>query len=179
MFFPLLQAYVQREFEVVLTLAFAAALWCLIENRRSRAALLLAYAAWFKYIPLMSAGYLFVRRWWRPLAVFAVVSAAILAASHVLFDLSRFFNNNVPGHAAQVFQLWTFEFRYDATGHRYGLGFCEGWTDNESTLPTFDMDCAHLPPPTPGSIHPGPTTRSVSWSPACTCGPISPSSGAC
>lgn len=134
LFFPLLQAYVQREFEVVLTLAFAAALWCLIENRCSRAALLLAYAAWFKYIPLMSAGYLFVRRWWRPLAVFAVVSAAILAASHVLFDLSRFFNNNVPGHAAQVFQLWTFEFRYDATGHRYGLGFCEGWTDNESTL---------------------------------------------
>jgi len=134
LFFPLLQAYLQREFEVILTFAFTAALWALLNDRRSQAALLLAYAAWFKYIPLMFAGYLFLRKWWRELGLFVALSAVILAVSHALFDLSRFFNNNVPGHAAQVFQLWTFGFGRDATNHLYGTGFCEGWFDNESTL---------------------------------------------
>lgn len=58
----------------------------------------------------------------------------ILAVSHWLFDLSRFFNNNVPGHAAQVFNVSSFGFKYDETRHLYGTGFCEGWFDNESTL---------------------------------------------
>jgi hypothetical protein len=134
LFFPVLQAYLQREFEVVLTFALTAALLSLVNDRRGRAAAWLAYAAWFKYIPLMFAGYLFLRRWWKELGIFAAVSAVILLASHALFDLSRFFNNNVPGHAAQVFNVWGFDFKYDATGHLYGTGFCEGWFDNESTL---------------------------------------------
>jgi hypothetical protein len=33
-----------------------------------------------------------------------------------------------------VFVLWGHGFQYDATGHLYGTGFCEGWFDNESTL---------------------------------------------
>ncbi len=134
LFFPLLQAYLQREFEVVVTFLIVCALWALMEEKRSRAAALLAYAAWFKYIPLLFAGYLGLRRWWRELAVFGAVSAAVLIASQLLFGLSRFFNNNVPGHAAQVFNVATFGFAYDATGHLYGTGFCEGWFDNESTL---------------------------------------------
>lgn len=134
LFFPLLQAYLQREFEIVITLALTAALLLLIDNARSRAAALFAYAAWFKYIPLLFGGYLLLRRWWRELGAFVGVSAVILIASQWLFGLSRFFNNNVPGHAAQVFRLWGHGFAYDATGHRYGTGFCEGWYDNESTL---------------------------------------------
>jgi hypothetical protein len=134
LFFPVLQAYLQREFEVVITLALAGAMLLLVLDRRSKAAALLAYAAWFKYIPLMFAGYLGLRRWWRELAVFVAVSAVILIATEWLFGLSRFFNNNVPGHAAQVFVLWGHGFAYDATGHLYGTGFCEGWFDNESTL---------------------------------------------
>jgi hypothetical protein len=134
LFFPLLQAYLQREFEVVVTFAIAAALLALLDDRRSRAAALLGYAAWFKYIPLLFVGYLFLRRWWRPLGVFLGVSAIIVIASQLLFGLDRFFNNNVPGHAAQVFNVWGHGFAYDATGHLYGTGFCEGWFDNESTL---------------------------------------------
>ena len=134
LFFPLLQAYGQREFEVVVTFALAAAMLSLLSDRRSLAAALLAYAAWFKYIPLMFIGYLGLRRWWRAAAVFGVVSAVVLVATEWLFGLSRFFNNNVPGHAAQVFVLWGHDFKYDATGHLYGTGFCEGWFDNESTL---------------------------------------------
>jgi hypothetical protein len=134
LFFPLLQAYLQREFEVVVTFAITAALLLLINERRTLAASLLAYAAWFKYIPLMFLGYLGLNRWWRATAVFAAVSAVILILSEWLFGLSRFFNNNVPGHAAQVFVLWGHGFQYDATGHLYGTGFCEGWFDIETTL---------------------------------------------
>ena len=134
LFFPLLQAYLQREFEVVITCLIAGAMLLLIDKRSSKAAALLAYAAWFKYIPLLFAGYLGLRRWWKALAVFGVVSAAVLILSQWLFGLDRFFNNNVPGHAAQVFALWGYSFDYEASHHLYGMGFCEGWVDNESTL---------------------------------------------
>jgi hypothetical protein len=134
LFFPLLQAYLQREFEVVLTAALAGALLLLLHDRRGLAAALFAYAAWFKYIPLMFSGYLGLRRWWKPLAVFAFASAVILIASERLFGLSHFFNNNVPGHARRVFELSTFYFDRDATGRLYGNGFCEGWMELDSTL---------------------------------------------
>jgi hypothetical protein len=134
LFFPLLQAYLQREFEVVMTAALAGAMLALVSERRAAAAALLAYVTWFKYIPLLFGCWLILRRWWRAAAIYAAVSAAILVLSHWLFDLSRFFNNNVPGHAAQVFVLWGHGFGVDATGHLYGTGFCEGWFDNESTL---------------------------------------------
>lgn len=134
LFFPLLQAYLQREFEVVVTAALAAALLLLLDDRHVLGGVLLAYAAWFKYIPLLFTGYLGLRRWWHGLAAFGVTSAAILAASEWLFGLSHFFNNNVPGHARRVFALWGFYFDRDATGHIYGNGFCEGWMELDSTL---------------------------------------------
>ena len=34
LFFPLLQAFIQREFEVVMTLGMVVALWCLLVERR-------------------------------------------------------------------------------------------------------------------------------------------------
>lgn len=134
LFFPLLQAYLQREFEVVLTLALAAALWCLVTDRRALGAALLAYVAWFKYIPLLFGAYLAWRRWWRAALVFGAVSVAVVIVSEWLFGLSRFFNNNVPGHARQVFVLWGFGFDRDATGHLSGMGFCAGWTEHGTTL---------------------------------------------
>ncbi|HYE88800.1 MAG TPA: glycosyltransferase 87 family protein, partial [Vicinamibacterales bacterium] len=134
LFFPLLQAYLQREFEVVLTALFAGALLLALNDRRAAAAAVLAYAAFFKYIPLLFSGYLVLRRWWKAAAVFLLVSVAILLVSEWLFGLSKFFNNNVPGHAGQVFVLWGFGFATQQTGHLYGTGFCEGWTELESTL---------------------------------------------
>lgn len=133
LFFPLLQAYLQREFEVVLACAIATALWLLLEDRKGWAAALLAYAAWFKYIPLLFAGYLGWRRWWRAIAVFGVVSVAIVVAAELLFGLPRFFNNNVPGHARQLFALWGHGFELDRTGHLAGNGFCGGWHEHDTT----------------------------------------------
>ncbi|HEX6162025.1 MAG TPA: glycosyltransferase 87 family protein [Vicinamibacterales bacterium] len=134
LFLPLLQAYLQREFEVVIFAALSASLYFLVNDRRSASATLMAYVAWFKYIPVMFAGYLVFRRWWRGLAMFVAVSAAVLIASELLFGLWRFFNNNVPGHAANAMTLWGYDFRVDATGHLYGTGFCEGWVDTQSSL---------------------------------------------
>lgn len=134
LFFPLIQAFIQREFEVIVFLGLSAALWMLLRDRRDAAAALLAYVAWFKYVPLLFAGYLGLRRWFRALAVFALFSVATVVITEVVFGLELFVNNNVPGHAAQVFNLWSFGFEPGAHGYMYGTGFCYGWIEIETTL---------------------------------------------
>ena len=134
LFFPLLQAYLQREFEVVITVALTWALLELVDDRRRAAGALLGYVAWFKYTPLLFVGYLGLRRWWSAIGAFVAASVVILALAQVLFGLPLFFNNNVPGHALQVFSLWSYGFYTDPQGHLIGTGFCSGWFDNESTL---------------------------------------------
>jgi len=135
LFFPLLQAFIQREFEVIVFLALAASLWLLVHDRRQSAAAALAYITWFKYVPLLFVGYLGLRRWFKELGVFAVVSVVILTAAQLLFGLDLFVNNNVPGHAAQVFNLWNYGFER-RVGHEFwfGTGFCYGWIESETTL---------------------------------------------
>ena len=134
LFFPLLQAYLQREFEVVILFALAAALWFAVADRRSAAGAAFAYVAWFKYTPLMFAGYLVLRGWIKAAVVFTLTSLAIVAAAHAMFDLRLFFNNNVPGHAAQVLNLFSYEFRPHASFEVVGDGFCSGWFATETTL---------------------------------------------
>lgn len=134
LFFPLLQAFVQREFEVVVFLGLCAALWCLLRDRRNPAAAALAYVAWFKYVPLLFVAYLGLRRWYRAALTFAAVSIAILALAHAVFGLGFFVNNNVPRHAAQVFNLAGYGFEPGAHGYIYGTGFCYGWIEIETTL---------------------------------------------
>jgi hypothetical protein len=134
LFFPLLQAYLQREFEVVVLLGLALALWLLLADRRSAAGAVLAYVAWFKYVPLLFAGYLVLRGWFKAAMVFALASMAILLVAHALFDLSLFFNNNVPSHAWQVMNVASYSFRPDAAGDLVGFDFCAGWFASETTL---------------------------------------------
>jgi Glycosyltransferase family 87 len=134
LFFPLLQSYLQREFEVVILLGLAAALWLSIADRQQAAGAVLAGIAWFKYVPLLFAAYLALRAWVKALVVFLATSLAILLGAHLLFDLSLFFNNNVPAHAAQVMNVASYEFRPDAAGELVGFGFCTGWFASETTL---------------------------------------------
>ena len=134
LFFPLLQAFIQREFEVVVFVGLSAALLALLRDRRNVAAALLAYVAWFKYVPLMFVAYLGLRGWYRAVGVFALTSLGVLGVSHLVFGLGLFINNNVPGHAAQVFNLWSFGFEPGAHGYLYGTGFCYGWIEIETTL---------------------------------------------
>ena len=134
LFFPLLQAFIQREFEVVVFVALSAALLALVTDRRNVAAALLGYVAWFKYVPLMFVAYLGLRGWYRAVLTFALISAAILGVSHLVFGLGLFVNNNVPGHAAQESNLFSYGFQPEANGFIYGSGFCYGWIDIETTL---------------------------------------------
>lgn len=97
---PLLDAYLGREFEVIIVAAFAAAMWAATLNRLGTTGVLLAYASLYKYIPFIAVPYLVIRRWWRALAAFAVMAAAMLALTYLLFGFERFVNNNVPAKAA-------------------------------------------------------------------------------
>lgn len=134
LFFPLLQALIQREFEVITFMVWCFALLQLVTDRRERAAAAFAYIAWFKYIPLMLIGYCAVRGWMRALGVFVVASLVIVALTQVAFGLDEFYNNNVPGHAAQVLNVFEYSFYYDAGGVLNGAGFCRGWFETETTL---------------------------------------------
>ena len=71
LFFPLLQAYLQREFEVVVTFALAGALLALVNDRRSRP----RRPCWpmppgSSTSRCCSAAGLFLRKWWREAAVY-------------------------------------------------------------------------------------------------------------
>jgi hypothetical protein len=134
LFFPLLQSFIQREFETVVFLVLAGALWALVQDRRSLAGALLGYIAWFKYVTLMFVAYLTLRRWWRAVAAFLAVSALVLLIAEAVFDLALFVNNNVPNHAAQVFNLWSYGFERGQYEYFFGTGFCFGWIETETTL---------------------------------------------
>lgn len=99
-YFPLLQAWVGREFEVVIALAFLFALWAAVSDRRGLLGGIVAYIALYKYIPIIAVPYLLMRRWWVSLAGFAAVAIVMLAAAHWLFGLENFLNNHIPGMAS-------------------------------------------------------------------------------
>ena len=134
LFFPLLQAFIQREFEVVVFLALTVALWLLLHARPTIAGVVLGYIAWFKYVPILFAGYLGLRRWYTAVAAFALTSAVVLLVAEAAFGLELFINNNVPAHAAQVFNVWSFGFQPGPHGYLAGTGFCYGWLEIETTL---------------------------------------------
>jgi hypothetical protein len=134
LFFPLLQAYIQREFEVPIFLMLSVAMLMLMRGHQAIAGALLGYVAWFKYVPLLFAGLLGLRRWWTAVAAFAGVSIAVLLVTHLVFGLPEFVNNNVPGHAGQVLRVWDYSFYPDKAGELVGAGFCQGWFESETTL---------------------------------------------
>lgn len=134
LFFPLLQSYLQREFELVLFAGLTFALLQLQHHRFVAAGAVLGYVAWFKYIPVLFAGYLALRGWFGAVAGFVLASVAVIAATHLAFGLPEFYNNNVPDHAAQVFNVAQYGFAPDAGGVLRGSGFCNGWFATETTL---------------------------------------------
>lgn len=134
LFFPLLQSFLQREFELVLFAGLTFALMQLQRDRFVVAGAVLGYVAWFKYIPLLFAGYLALRGWFAAVAGFVLASVAVVAATHLAFGWDEFYNNNVPDHAAQVFNVMQYGFSPDADNVLRGSGFCNGWFATETTL---------------------------------------------
>lgn len=137
LFFPTLQAYVAREFELVIlagtVLLFSAA----GRDRLFAAGAWAAYISLYKYMPLALLPYLVVRRWWRALAGFAAMSVVLLAAAHVLFGIGNFTSDGYAGsfvtaiwnnlQSTQEFCYGQFQFlRYSASTNdvSVGLGLC-------------------------------------------------------
>jgi Ca2+/Na+ antiporter len=104
LFRPAMQAYVQREFEIVALLLLAVGVALLVRARDSWAAGVFAYLAWFKYWPLVFAGYFVTALRWRACAVYATVSAGVLAVTHLVFGLQHFAIGNTAFIIANMFR---------------------------------------------------------------------------
>lgn len=137
LFFPTLQAYIAREFELVIlagtVLMFSAA----ASGRLATAGAWAAYITLYKYLPVALLPYFVVRRWWRALAGFAAASLVIMAAAHLLFGLGNFASDGYAGsfvtalwanlQSTQEFCYGEFQFlRYSASTNdvSVGLGLC-------------------------------------------------------
>ena len=137
LFFPTLQAYIAREFELVMMAATALMFTAAIRDRLFTVGAWTAYLTLYKYMPVALLPYLIVRRWWRALAGAAVASLALLAVAHLLFGVGNFTSDGYAG--SFVTGLWTnlqstqefcygrFDFfRYSASTNdvSVGLGLC-------------------------------------------------------
>jgi len=89
-YLPLLQAYVQREFETVVVVVLGIALYAIVTRRKWLAGAAIGYITWFKFFPIVFLFYFVARGWWRAVAGFVTASVAVLAVSHLVFDLRRF-----------------------------------------------------------------------------------------
>jgi hypothetical protein len=118
MFLPVLQAYGQREFEIIILLAVACAVFALFTRREAIAGALLGYVAWFKFFPLIFFPYLVGRRLRSAVCGFAIASLVILGAAHSFLDLSRF---------APVVRLASSQMQTVAAND-----FCEVWSRPET-----------------------------------------------
>lgn len=144
LFFPLLQAYGQREFEVVVFFFIVAATYLLVTGRDGAAGALLGYVTWFKFWPIVFVGYFLGKRQFRALSTFVLASALTLGLSHLVFGLDRFtmFNAALLGYNGE---FWTTllipkgmenapTFTSGEWSQDEGRGFCNGWTLGQTTM---------------------------------------------
>ena len=124
LFFPLLQALTQREFEVVILLALSLMYWSALRDNRPALGSLIAYITWFKYLPLVvGLPYLIARRWWGAAAAFALTSVVILGLGELLFGMSLFFPD--------LNQQNTLSTQFTALSS--STAFCADWSPTQTT----------------------------------------------
>ena len=90
LYLPLLQAYAQREFRVVIVAASVVATWWILRRREALAAAVIAYITWYKFFPLAWVPYFGARRWVRAVATYVAVFVAIGVVTQVAFGFDRF-----------------------------------------------------------------------------------------
>lgn len=102
-FYPTLQAYVAREFELVIMAATAMLFAAALGRREAAIGAWTAYLSLYKFLPLALLPLLVARRWWRAVAGVAVTVAVMLAAAHALFGLQNFSSDGfVQGFASNI-----------------------------------------------------------------------------
>ena len=104
LFFPTLQAYTAREFELVMMGATVLMLSAAVRDRLFAVGAWAAYIILYKYMPVALLPYLVVRRWWRALAGCAAASLVLLASAHALFGIDNFTSDGYAGSFAIA--LW-------------------------------------------------------------------------
>ena len=119
LFLPVLQAYGQREFEIVILFLTTCAFYALVTSRSALAGALIGYTAWFKFFPLAFLGYFALRQWKSAVAAFLLVSAALLALTDATLGLRRF------GAVAELASVEVF-------ASVAPQGFCEAWSQPET-----------------------------------------------
>lgn len=119
LFLPILQAYGQREFEIVILAASCAAVYALVTSRQAIGGLLIAYATWFKFFPLAFLAYFVIRGWRRAALAFVVASLLLLGVTQLVLGLPRF------GAFVELA-------RVTATASLAPGAFCESWADPDT-----------------------------------------------
>ncbi len=137
LFFPTLQAYIAREFELVILAGTVLMISAATQGRLLAAGAWAAYITLYKYLPVALLPYFVTRRWWRALAGFAAASLVLIAVAHVLFGIDNFTSDGYAGsfvtallnnlQSTQEFCYGKFQFlRYSTATNdvSVGLGLC-------------------------------------------------------
>jgi Glycosyltransferase family 87 len=134
-FTPVLQAFGQREFEVVVFLVITLATTYLIRGRSMVAGALLGYATWFKLWPAAFAGYLLLKRRSGAVLAYVAASIAVLVLAQVVFGLGQFEMLASSQPLGSVFgpALAGPATFYWSGQTPLGSGFCSEWSANDAT----------------------------------------------
>ena len=148
LFSPLVQCYVQREFEVAVFFFVSLGAYLLVTRRELAGGVPFGYITWFKLLPIAFLPYFAVRRSLKAVCGFLIGSAIVLGLGQLAFGLDRFlvFNSRTvspDGDVAHVIgaQLQplagrrpTFVFDPRISPGHIGTGFCSKWDELNETM---------------------------------------------
>lgn len=153
-FAPLIQCYVQREFEVVTFLIWTAGAFLFVTEREMLGGAAVGYVTWFKLLPIGFLPYFALRRSGRAAIGFLAASVVVLTIAHVTFGLNNFLmfsvsrtvNDDKAGEestsqhivGAQLRPLIgapaTFYLDPRKSPGYIGTGFCDDWNQTNDTI---------------------------------------------
>lgn len=149
LFAPLIQCYVQREFEIVTFLVWTLGAYFLVTERETLAGAAMGYVTWFKLLPIGFLPYFALRRSIRGLGGFLAASLVVLVAAQAVFGLDNFLmfstsrtinDESTSTHivGAQFRPLIgarpTFYLNPRMSPGYIGTGFCDDWNETNDTI---------------------------------------------
>jgi hypothetical protein len=149
LFAPLIQCYVQREFEIVTFLIWTLGAYAIVTGRQAMGGAAMGYVTWFKLLPAGFLPYFALRRWFHAIGGFVVASLIVLGVSQAVFGLDNFLmfsvsrtinDESTAGHivGAQFRPLVaapaTFFLDQSKSPGHLGTGFCHDWNETNETI---------------------------------------------
>lgn len=149
LFTPLIQCYVQREFEVVTFLIWGLGAYAIVTGREAVGGAAFGYVTWFKLLPVGFLPYLVMRRAFRAAGGFIAASVLVLGLAHAIFGLDNFLmfsrsrtitaeSSSAHIVGAQVRPLIgarpTFILDPRMSPGYIGTGFCDDWNETNETI---------------------------------------------